>query len=525
MMRGLLTKELRQHGVTFGFLFLALLGALTLVLSNTLLRQVNGGGLSAVRILHFAFVPIACLMLGQALIATEYRQKTQLFLEGLPLPRWRMLTVKFALGLVVLVFCVAAVLFVAWWSSRGSNGMTPRFAALLALRSMGWVWFLYTLCFVHAFLGRYRLAFVLILIFGFYALSLYDVPVGEFGPFALIDQLFATERHVFPSHDLVVTALLGLGLATLGFGLGLIRDASVASLLAEKMSAREKLVISFLMGAALMLVGFLVEHHKAATPVRMPGAEEAQHGVVCVMASAAVDAPTPEETAIVARVTQRAAEELGALAEYLGCKTFPPIFIVHRRDLAAGEWSDGKLKLSQGVLVRANLTTVPFDETSLHRWLVRAALLAHTSELAGRERNAWALDGLVWWWPVRLNAVPGPDPAWLGDAKQALPVDFSQRDLDRWFSLWEEVGEDQVGALAATGLGVVAQAHGAEARQHFLSAMFRDARPANLLGWFADTVRSRSARFRATTTIHEKEFVAEWRAALDSTPDSQTQPK
>ena len=108
MMRGLLTKELRQHGTTFAFLFLVLLGALTLIVGNSLLRRAAGGGFSAVQMLHVTFVPIACLVLGQVLIATEFRQKTQLFLEGLPLPRWRMLAVKFTLGLALLVVSVAA---------------------------------------------------------------------------------------------------------------------------------------------------------------------------------------------------------------------------------------------------------------------------------------------------------------------------------------------------------------------------------------------------------------------------------
>ena len=520
MMRGLLTKELRQHGITFLFLFLALLGALVLIAGNSVLRRAAGGGFSAVQLLHSTFVPIACLVLGQVLIATEFRQKTQLFLEGLPLPRWRMLAVKFGLGLALLTASIAAALFVAWWTARNSEAMTPRFATLVALKSAGWVWFLYTLCFAHAFLGRYRVAIALVLLFTFFALKGGAVPISEFGPFALLDQRFAFERHIFPVEALVVTALLGLGFATLGFMLGLVRDASVASLLAEKMSSREKVVITFLTMAAVMLSVFLFERYKTATPVRMPGAVEAQRGVVRVMASAAVDAPSREETAAIERVSKSAAQELGALAEYLGCDSFPPVFIVHRRDLAASEWSDGDLKPSQGVLVRANLTAAPFDETSLHRWLMREALIAHAGGLAGRERNAWALDGLAWWWPQRTEAAAAGEPfaAWLPEARRALPSDFSPQHLDRWLSLEKDAGESRARALAATGLGVLAQRHGADARQRFLAAMFRKARPADFRGWIADAIRPRASRFRAATGVSEKQFVAEWRAVLNEPP-------
>jgi hypothetical protein len=520
MIRGLLTKELRQHGLTFLFLFLVLLGALVLIAGNSVLRRATGGGFSAVLLLHTMYVPLACLVLGQVLIATEFRQKTQLFLEGLPLPRWRMLAVKFGLGLALLIGSVGSAIFVAWWTARNSEAMTPRFATLVALKSAGWVWFLYTLCFAHAFLGRYRVALALTILFVFFTLKGSAVPVGQFGPFALIDDRFAFERHILPVEALVTTGLLGLGLAALGFTLGLVRDASVASLLAEKMSSREKVFITFLVAAALMLGVFLFERYRTATPVRMPGATEAQHSVVRVMASAAVDAPSREETATIERVAKRAADELGALADYLGCKSFPPVFIVHRRDLAAGEWSNGDLKASQGVLVRANLTAAPFDEVSLHRWLVRETLLAHTGGLAGRERNAWALDGLAWWWPQRAEAAAAGEPfaAWLPEAKRAMPVDFSPRDLGRWLSLEKDAGESRARALAASGLGVLAQRHGAEARQRFLSAMFGAERPADSRGWIADVIRPRSRRFYAATGVREKDFVVEWRAALNEPP-------
>ena len=521
MMRGLLTKELRQHGFTLGFLFLILLGALALIAGNASLGRALGGGFAALHLLLRLYVPLACLVLGQVLIATEFRQKTQLFLEGLPLPRWRMLAVKFALGLAVLAGSIAAAIFVAWWQARGSEAMTPRFAALLSLKSAGWVWFMFTLCFAHAFLGRYRVVFGLTLLFGFFALDSIGVRLSEFGPFALIDDRFAYERHVFPVGALAITAVLGLGLAGLGFALGLVRDASVASLLAEKMSSREKVTMVCVTLAVLMVCVYLTEHHKSSTPVRMPGATEAQRGVVRVFASAAVDVPTREETAALERVAQRAAEELSALAEYLGCTSFPPVFIVHRRDLQGRGTSSGELKPSQGAMLRANLTAPDFFEQGLLQSLVQETLRAHTGGLASRERNAWALDGLACWWPKRqpaADAEPGIDALWLSAARQAMPRDFSARHLDAWLSVGRDGDTNRAGPLAATGLVVLAQRHGAETRRRFLAAMFRDARPADFRGWLSDAIRPRAGRFRAAAGLGEEEFVAEWSAALEALP-------
>ena len=82
MMRGLLAKELRQHGFTLAFLFLIVVGGLVFIGANGMLRRASGGGIAAVQFLHMTFVPLAGLVLGQILIATEFRQKTQLFLLG-----------------------------------------------------------------------------------------------------------------------------------------------------------------------------------------------------------------------------------------------------------------------------------------------------------------------------------------------------------------------------------------------------------------------------------------------------------
>ena len=516
MIRGLLTKELRQHGFALAFLFLVIVGGLALIVGNESLRRAFGGGFAAVRLLHTTYVPLAALVLGQMLIATEFRQKTQLFLEGLPLPRWRMLAVKFALGLAVLAGAIGAAIFAAWWHARGAEAITPRFATLVALKSAGWVWFIYTLCFAHAFLGRYRVGFGLTLLFGFFALDATGVRISEFGPFALIDHRFAYERFELPGRALAITAALGLGLAGLGFALGMVRDATVASLLAEKMSSREKVFITFLTITVMMIAGYLTEHHKTSTPVRMPGAFEAQHGIVHVMASAAVDAPTREETAAIEHIAKRAADDLGALAEYLGCETFPPVFIVHRRDLAANERNYGELKPAQGVLVRANLMPKETDETAMLRCIVRGALLAHTGGLASRERNAWAFDGLVWWWPARETAAAAGEPYdyWVPFARKAMPRDFSVRDLDRWFAAQDLADTNRSAALAATGLGVLAVAHGADARQRFLAAMFGPARSADARGWLMDVIRSRKNRLRAAAGIDEEQLVTELRAAL-----------
>ena len=106
-----------------------------------------------------------------------------------------------------------------------------------------------------------------------------------------------------------------------------------------------------------------------------------------------------------------------------------------------------------------------------------------------------------------------------------MPQEFSARDLDRWFAPQDRDDTNSSSALAATGLGVLAQRHGADARQRFLAAMFGPARSADFRGWLADVVPSRSSRFHRVTGLREKEFVAEWRATLSADAASQPSPK
>jgi hypothetical protein len=521
MMRGLLAKELREHRMLLLFLFLLLGSGVSLIGGHALIKKVGGSGFFAVRFGLIMILPLACLVLNHALIATEFRQKTQLFLEGLPLPRWRMLFVKYALGLSLVVFAVAAVLFGAWWPRRGTEAMTARFATLLFLKSTAWAWFIYALFYAHAFLGRYRIVFAVLILIGFTCLYTAGVEISKFGPFQLVDERFPFERFRIPATALWTTAGLSLLLTALGFGLGLVRDATVASLLAEKMSSREKVFMTFLAIAGVMVAGYLQDHYTKATPVKLPGASEGFDGVAQVYATAAVDAPTREETAQLAKTAQEMANELAELATYLRCNSLPPVFIVHRRDLAANDFQDGDLKYAQGLMVRANLTAPEFEFTRLRGWMNRRILIARTRGIADRERNAWVLDGFVAW---RANAPGTPKhskdwPRIVSMAKAALPRDFSPEHLHRWYSVRHEADDAKAASLAAMGFAALAERHGEEACRQFASDLFSRDYPADARGWLRDILNPTKSRLRRAANISMEDFVKEWREAVLQAPD------
>ena len=518
MIRALLAKELRQHGFALVFLLLLPFAGLILIANHGLLRQAGGGGFESVHLMHYTFVPLACLVLGQLLIAQEFRQKTQLFLEGLPLPRWRMLAVKFGLGLGLVALTSATALIFVWGKARGTEAMTPRFATLLAGKSSGWAGFLYTLCFAHAFLGRYRVPFGVALVAGLAYCSSLDLPISQFGPFALIDDRFAFERFVWPVLALAVTGGLILLFTSLGFYLGLVRDATVAALLAEKMSSREKLFLTFLSLILILVGGEISEHRKTATPVQMPGASEVDRSVVRILASAAVDAPTRQEAVVLQHTVDSEGAELDAVTGYLGCVSYPPVFIVHRRDLAVNEFSNGDLKAVQGVLVRTNLIKPGFQLDALSAWLLHETLLAHTSGLAGRERNAWILDGFEWWWPRSKH---GEISAWaeaVGTKGVVGTLDFSAKRMHRWLTVRKEIGADQARMLAGSVLALLAERHGVASVRRFLADRFGPAQPVDARGWWRDVVTPNSMRLQAASGLSEEDLAAEWRHAFVSAP-------
>ena len=78
------------------------------------------------------------------------------------------------------------------------------------LRSAAWVWFLYTLFFAHAFLGRYRVVFGLAIFFAFIALKTRGVRLEAFGPFAasvIIAQGAGASQHVVNALAIAFVAL------------------------------------------------------------------------------------------------------------------------------------------------------------------------------------------------------------------------------------------------------------------------------------------------------------------------------
>ena len=513
MMRNLIEKELRQHAKALSLLFLLLLSGLAFIARNRFLNALSGTPFAALRNVLWTFLPLACLVLSHTLVVTEYRHKTQLFLEGLPLPRWRMLALKYGLGMALLLAAVGAAFTVTWKRTTGVDVVTTRFLLLLALRSTCFTWFLWSLAFAHGFMGRYRLLFgVVTICFIAAPIVIGNVELAQYGPFALTGDSFAYERHLLPLTELSVTAGYALFWTCVGFFLGLARDATIASALSSRMSPREKIVITFAVFAAVVSLATYADHSEAATPIHVPGGIDITRGAVTITTTAAEE-PSESELSALNRIATRIAEELASVADFLRTDQMPPIFLVHRRDLSPGHIENAELKPTQGLMLRANVTAEGLSEDTLLRWIVREALVAKSLGRLKLEHGAWVLDAFTSWWPHRHHALR-QDPKRLESAVRAMPPDFSVRDLNRWLSFRQTKGDEIASTLAATGLQVLVEQKGEEACRRFLHSVLavsitKDARP-----WLRDVCYPVPKRFHQSTGQPLEAFVSEWRHAL-----------
>ncbi len=395
MTAALILKELRQHWLAFLLVALLAGGGLLVLAASAVVQGEAGSMLDALSLFLQTFIVIAALVLCNRLVVCEYQSKTQLFLQGLPISRLHMVTVKYVFGLLVLMAVVTGAFTFLLLLSARTEQLTGRFILILAARAFSYAWCVYSCFFMMGLLGRYRVAIYIFAILGAAAVeTLTKLELAHFGPFALLNDQFAYERVDWPSQALSVTLGLAAALVAMTLVLSLVREGSVASLLAERMSHREKVLMATLLLGFVFAVSVFDERAKKQ-PFDLPDAFAARIGDVTVKVS--LGASSDKEPG--RRLARLVAKEAAALQEYLQIEELPPIFIVQRRDMDADRfraWRTGRRRGAAGAceLPQRRVARRPFpvvararaDRTGIRRTSVTR------SEYVGSGRVRTLLD-------------------------------------------------------------------------------------------------------------------------------------
>jgi hypothetical protein len=500
---GLIEKELRQNSLMILLLGMMLTLSLIMILNTAKLSSSMGSSLELAKTILSIAMVLGGYVQANFIIASEFRQKTQIFLEGLPLPRWRMLAVKYVLGLLSMVGVALLLVAAAWWQARSHEATTQRFLLLVLSKAALWAWFCWAVSFAIGFLGRYRALVTLTLVFVLAYLESQGWGVGRWAAFSLIDGRFAYERWTWPVAAMQATGLVIAACTVLGFYLGLVRDSTIAAMLAEKMSARERMLVALTCIAALVAAASLDQRKKSIATVHLPGALDVQKGVASVSVAAAVTQTTPEEDAAMKAHAEAHAAELNEVAQWMGRDALPPVYLVHRRDFAAdeSEWSD--LDSRQGIMLRLNVLKRSPQDLQLRTDLLHSLLRAAHHYRLPNDSGGWIIDGFAYWWPRREQ-----EPTLLKDTSAV-----SAEDLAHWLAFRKLTEEDKAMRHGAAGMVVLGQIGQAQ-RRAFVSALLGRKVPHNGLAVLRDLWKPVEPLYQQHLGMSREDFAAKLKTAL-----------
>ena len=500
MSGALVRKEWREHRGAW-LLFNVLFGPVLILLPWLESERLSWGSpFEGLRIPTVALTTVGAFFVAHRLVVGEYGQRTQLFLESLPLSRARILTTKLVLGAVVLLLPLVVHLGVLAYRARNSEDIPLSFLLLLLLRAGTVVMLGWSLLTLSGLLGRYRFPLLLLLLVAlFVADHLSQFDIRQSAPLQLLGHDFAFERHRIPWRPLGICWALGSAMTLLGFGLVLFRDGTLTELLSQRMSHREKVFIACIL-LGLTSVAAAMAEEKLREPFVLNEAEQAPVRNTALQVASGVGFP-PERARALA---QRLARNLGTLGDYLALERMPAVAVLPITGLDADVFQRAKLEKRDGVVVRAHLAAPDFDVDAFEAFLFREVLIELSDGIVQRERRQWLLDGFTTWW-VNRNA---PGRLSVGAAVGSRE-DFEERE---WLNTRERLGPCVAGVMAARGIQVLRERLGDAAFQSLMRRTLALSPSTGFLGlWREPRLDSLLSELGGST---EEEVGRLWRDAL-----------
>lgn len=507
MIRAFLWKERKQHrafiDATTGLCLLLVFSFSTQALKKDSSLDMIAAGKDGVR----AAIIVLALVLAARLIRKEYLEKTQLFLEGLPISRPRMLLVKIGLGFAYLALAIGGYLLSAAIVEMNQPLVTARFLAIVLVRLLGFAVAIYGFACLCNLLGRYRNTIFIAI--GTLLLALdsnTDFELSRWGPFVLVDETLTAERSVLPWSALGLSLAIGLGCIAISVLLASVREGSVAGLLGEKMSRKEQIfvVVAFLGGTSAL---FNATPKKAKAPFALDAGVTTSGGGITV--TVADLAGRQQDDAALSRTLHDA---FARAALDLAVPELPHVFVAGREDLEPHSVEVDFLPGEEGVLVRGNYVDHDFDRTQLFAVGLHHALVMRSKTRVYVEENHWVLDGFGRFLAAEVDHAVA-DRVTLR-ALYAIERGVDPRDFDRWESFSERVGDPLAEAVAASFLRHLASTYGRDEVIALGRALLATDVPRDFRAIFDR--RHRTARNLLAKHGDFPALVAEWQRALIS---------
>jgi hypothetical protein len=503
----LLLKEARQHALVSAGLFVTVGLAYALVLLGSL---ANDGVtlLDAHAAFERIFLPIVAVFLGHRLVVSEYSVKTQLFLEGLPIPRGLFVLVK-ALVFVVILFAISAgSLLLVFGLASLRESITLLYFAIVAARTLVWTLFLFAFFFSMGFVGRYRYPIFVFLGIALLGLDqVLDVEATDFGPIALVNHTFVLERDDPPWLDLATTSLASIALLVLALAIALAKSGSIAENLARRLSAREKSVVGGIVIAGLISLSAFEEEPESFEPVTEG------RGWLAGGSGVNVYYGREEHRAAATRLREVVELDVASLRAALGVPSLPAIAVVFRDGLAAGEVEAPGAFESRVAIVRVNPAVAGADLIHARAAIVREALVVRSEGRADFEPHAWMLDGFPEWFVGSDRALA------LRRASHAFGTGGLDRDrIRRWHRTREELGPPIATALAESGLDALESMKGREVVFALAKATFGRPVRSSSLSVTDELFDPPDALFEEAAGTSFDAFLERWIAVVRSAP-------
>ena len=338
------------------------------------------------------FGTLAALVLPNRLVMREYGLGTQLFLEVLPVSRGTVLLTKWLFGWCALMLFFVPAFGIALVAVRDQVYLRADLVGLVALRSIVYLLFVYAGAFAIALTLRFRfvvwgLLFLLAATLG----ERVQLPTAEWPPFLVAGEAMALLGAPPPWHEIIVTAVLALGLMGVCLTLAVSARGALAVVLARRMSSRARTLVAVAFGVVAGLLT-LVEKRVPPPPFRLEQAVSSQgEPVVKVGWMGEVGGMPP------ARLAAQISSDLAAMRAWLGLRELAPVSLVPDAWREAHEISFGKARPNQ-VLVRAALGAPELALPQLREMVRIAEILDQSPAYIWREDRTWLLRGFSAWW-------------------------------------------------------------------------------------------------------------------------------